>query len=239
MEYIFYSHFVAIILKGKSKFLQIAVSVLVLLFVLAAHFHGIVTSFAGKTESFVDVLFVLLLIYSIMNLVYASFNIYAPVATAAPSDSAKVENISVEQKTEIKNGENKIRSNSIKSVRNISSEEDAKINLQRESGIKRSPKTANQKLSETIIQDKAKIKSETVNSDLEVPPLESTAEKDMVFHEKEREEFRSYSGNFVGNPTYVSDISDVADIKEETPKQEETHVVDSEIWNFTEKFIKK
>src|ERR1039458_1517547 len=92
MEHIFYSYYIATLLKGKLKFLEISFSVLFFLCVVVFGFGGIIHFLTGNPVAVLDVLLVLLFIYSLMNVGYAAFNRYIPSAkTAVTKENVKIQ----------------------------------------------------------------------------------------------------------------------------------------------------
>jgi hypothetical protein len=99
MEYIFYSYYIESLLKGKLKAIQISIAVSITLMVVFVNAGGFINYIIGKSDSIIDLLFLVFFIYSLMNVGYAAFNRYAPlpVANAAGTEKSKDASYSILQ----------------------------------------------------------------------------------------------------------------------------------------------
>lgn len=169
MKYLFYSYYISSFFKGKYRAFQIIFSSLLLVIPLI-NYRGIINVLLGRTITMNDVLYVLLMIYILMNAVYSYF--YQYETTSNPSSSAT-------DATPISNTANVIITN--------------------KSYIKPSPKSQPQKLSSNSLEppketpEKQKVaipvpvpvskKEETENIEIIETPL---PESDTALYEKIR-----------------------------------------------------
>ena len=232
MEHIFYSYYIATLLKGKLKFLEISFSVLFFLCVVVFGFGGIIHFLTGNPVAVLDVLLVLLFIYSLMNVGYAAFNRYIPSAkTAVTKENVKIQ--LSEKKTEVELQEGKGAGNSILMYKRYETgiKSGPKEGETKKEEIKSSPKTVGNsilmyKRYETGIKSgpkegetkKEEIKSspKTVNNKKikdEAPVLDINIDSTQdSFEEAKKEEHLNYSGvidrGFEADPTDADQTED-------------------------------
>ena len=196
MEYIFYSYYIEFLLKGKLKAVQISLAVSITLLVVFLNAGGCFNYIIGKSNAIIDLLFLVLFIYSLMNFGYAVFNRYSPSHDLA----------------ETKENTN----NNLVSQKNLAETETGKNTkysiLQHKSygtGIKSSPKVA-----KTVNHNKP-IKVKPTQEEMSAPPVEINMESTEEFFEDEKEEWSDkYSG--VINDNQELDISDVPNENDES-----------------------
>lgn len=204
MKYIFYSYYLTVILKGKYKAIQISVSIILMLMVVILGYLGIINFITGKPVVVTDVLFLVLFIYSLMNVGYSALNDYSPETVLS---KVKIENNLPEGLKQ----QNSLKGSVVNSP--------ILINKRYTTEIKSSPKVVDFKKEE--IKSSTKIVTNKENqTSMSVPLLEINVDSTQKYFEKEREEFnQSYSGIIDAN--YEADISDVPEITEnkiiETP----------------------
>lgn len=204
MEYIFYSHYLLLLLKGKYK--TVRVSLTVLLFIVAAifGFSGILNFLTGKPISLQDVLLMIVFILCMMNIGHAVFYDYTPDTA---KEKVKVENKLAESKNEIKTENRKETRNTILPNKNYGS------------GIKSSPKTEETKKIEAKKEEAAKVKPaqalsrKETNEKTVAPPLEINVASTEEFQgkkeetEKDKEELsRDYTGEI--HQEYMADSTE-------------------------------
>lgn len=213
MNYIFYSYYIALLLKGKLKVVQISLSAILTLIVVFANIEGSMNYIIGKSSEGIDLLFLVLFVYSLMNLGYAAFNQYTP-SVAGAEIKEEVKNKLPHQKNEVKPEKSKIANQSILQNKSYGS------------SIKSSPKALETKTEVVVPKGWTPIKREKVltskvsQKEEKAPEVDINTESTQEFFEDAKEEYhRTYTG--VIDQNFVADISDVREIVEnkiiETP----------------------
>jgi len=196
MEYIFYSYYIEFLLKGKLKAVQISLAVSITLLVVFLNAGGCFNYIIGKSNAIIDLLFLILFIYSLMNFGYAVFNRYAPLPVAKETKE-EIKNNLVSQKNESETETGKNTKYSILQHKSYGT------------GIKSSPKVAK------TVNHKTPIKAKPTKEEMSAPPLEINTESTEEFFEDEKEEWSDkYSG--VINDNQELDITDVHNDSDET-----------------------
>ena len=195
MEYIFYSYYIEFLLKGKLKAVQISLAVTITLIVVFVNAGGCINYIIGKSDAVIDLLLLVLCIYSLMNFGYAVFNRYIPSPDIVETE--KIKNNLVSQKNESETETGKNTKYSILQHKSYGT------------GIKSSPKVP-----KTVIH-KTPIKSKPTKEEMSAPPVEINMESTEEFFEDEKEEWSDkYSG--VINDNQELDISDVPNENDES-----------------------
>ena len=196
MEHIFYSYYIDFLLKGKLKAVQISLAVTFTLLVVIVNAGGFFNYIIGKSDAVIDLLFLVLFIYSLMNFGYAVFNRYSPSPDLVETE--KIKNNLVSQKNESETETGKNTKYSILQHKSYGT------------GIKSSPKVPK------IVNHKTPIKLKPTKKETSAPPVEINIKSTEDFFEDEKEEWSDkYSG--VINDNQELDITDVPHENDETP----------------------
>lgn len=193
MNYVFYSFYIAILLKGKVKVVQILLSGIITVLVLWTDSGGSINYMFGKSDSAIDLFFMVLLIYSLMNFGYSIFNSYDAPLTKALSVKEKAKSDSLVTKNE---------------VDPVKIKKGSKLILQSKSygsGIKTSPKIAEIKKVEVIKQVKPQESRKAEKEEMSPPALEINIKSTEEILEETEEPDEKYSGII---NEYTTDVID-------------------------------
>ena len=190
MNYIFYSYYIELLLKGKLKAIQISLAAILALLVTSLKAEGIIDFVTARSNDGISLLFLVLFIYSLMNLGYSVFSRYAPLPLASGTKE-KIKDDSFAQKNEVQSEKSKAGNKLILQNKSYGS------------GIKSSPKASEINTKEII----KNVKTQQMKSPKEeIPPaLEINIESTQEFFQDEKEETEVYSGII---NEYTTDIID-------------------------------
>lgn len=195
MTYVFYSFYIDTLLKGKLKAVQIVLSGIITVLAISANAGGGINYMLGRSSSGIDLLFMVLFVYSLMNLVYSIFSSQDP-------STGKVAGI-----------QEKVKSDPSVTKNETGAAKVSKLILQNKSygsGIKTSPKVTEVR-KETVMKNVILQSRKTIKEEISAPPLEINTESTEELVQDAEGPSEKYSG-------IINDYTpDVIDFSETPP----------------------